>query len=103
MSFICVEYLCERCGERFESLEDRAAISPSLPHCGSKATRVISAAHTKTFLVTAVNRGYSPPPPRALSTRSLAEGERYSEWRKARSEARKRARREQIYRELKGT
>lgn len=91
MSLIMLEYLCEICDERFESLESRSAMPPFLlhPRCGALAERVISAVKFKTKF-SEVTRGKSdPPPPGTVDTRALAEGMSTNEWRKRRSKERR--------------
>ena len=80
-SFICIEYGCAVCGQRFDSLEDRAEPAASLPHCGQPAPRVVSAPMGR-VRGTEVIRGESDrPPPGAMDTSALADGMPYKEWR----------------------
>lgn len=81
MSWIMIEYLCPTCGQRFESLEDRAAPSAQLPHCEAQAARVLSAVRGR-VKIGEVRRGKNEErPPGVLNTEPLADGQPYADWR----------------------
>lgn len=104
MSLILVEYECDGCSSRYESLEERPAPARVLHVCGCEAERVLSAPHPKVATVrpTPVTRGKSDPPPshRAVDTRPLADGVSTTEWRAKRREMWKAERHAQVRREL---
>lgn len=78
-----LEYLCETCGERIESLERRADPAASLPHCDGRAVRVPSAVTGRRVKISEVTRGKSDErPPGVLNTEPLADGMPRSEWKK---------------------
>lgn len=85
MSYIMIEYLCEVCGDRFESLEDRGAPAASLPHCGKEASRVISAVTGSVKLGSVTQGKNEAPPPNVIDTRPLADGEPLSKWKAKRA------------------
>ena len=82
MSFVIVEYFCETCEMRTESLEKRADVPRETAcECGGVAQRCISAPGLK-FQNFSVDRGKSDErPPGVMDTRPLAEGMPLSEWR----------------------
>lgn len=90
MSFIMVEYYCEECEIRFDSLETRGEVPPEMRHreCGNMAGFVISAPKKKTKYAE-VSRGKSDPrPPHIMNTQAIADGVSTNDWRKQRSKAR---------------
>lgn len=93
-----VEYYCEHCECRFESLETRGEVPPEARHteCGNMAEFVISAPKKKTKYAE-VSRGKSDPrPPHVMSTQAIADGVSTSDWRKQRSKERRDKRYSQI-------
>lgn len=99
-----LEYACDRCGARTESLELRSspAATKPCPKCKrGRAGRAVSAPLVKIPIVS-VSRGKSDPPPGPLTmdTRPLADGMPLKEWRKKRSAIRRDRRRAQNRREL---
>lgn len=104
MGWILVEYVCEGCEARYESLEQRPAPARTLHVCGCEAERVLSAPKPKVLTVspTPVSRGKSDPPPshRSVDTRAIADGQPVAEWRKKRSEMWRNERHAQVKREL---
>lgn len=105
MSWRLLEFHCDQHG-RFETLLPRSQAestsSLECPSCSSVCERVLSAPKIHTVWGAAANRGsYEPPPnPGYLSTRALAEGQSYSDWKKARREFRAEERRQQIKKEV---
>ena len=85
MSFVIVEYLCDDCGRRVESLEERKNVSRETScECGGVAEKCISAPGLK-IPNFSVDRGKSEPRPEGvMDTRPLAEGMPYSQWIKER-------------------
>ena len=76
-----LEYGCAVCGQRFESLEDRAEPAATLPHCGEPAPRVISAVRGRVKGTEIVSRGENgEKPPGFIGTEGLADGQSMSEW-----------------------
>lgn len=114
MGFMLAEYLCEDCGVRFESLEERPAPpaltctavtgvgSEALLICGGKGERVIGAPMIGAEKPHAVTMAKSDPPPtkRHLDTRGLADGMSTGEWKKKRREMWRDVGREKVKREL---
>jgi hypothetical protein len=97
-----LEYDCPRCG-RFDSLERRAKIPATLPHCGSVAYRAISAPRVKTPLISVERGASAEPPPGALDTRDIRDGMPLTQWRRNRSVQRRREARDSLYKALKST
>lgn len=83
MSWLMLEYVCPWCGARFESLEPRANPATSLPHCGGKAKRAVSAVKFKPHYGAVTTGKNDAPPQHALDTRPMADGVNMYEWRKA--------------------
>lgn len=87
MSFALHDYACPACGP-FEALVSRPApeIEPCC-WCQAPAERLISAPAVHTLYTVGVNRGRddAKPGPYAMSTRSIAEGQSISEWKKERA------------------
>lgn len=122
MGFMLAEYLCEDCGVRFESLEERPAPeaitctrkrpwsrglynldgSEEPLICGGKGERVIGAPMIGAEKPHAVTMAKSDPPPtkRHLDTRGLADGMSTGEWKKKRREMWRDVGREKVKREL---
>lgn len=90
------DYRCTECGWEFESLEDRDTTSIPCPDCSGQAETFISGVKLGTVWGYAATTGENQtPPPGAMDTRSLADGESYSKWRnKRRAERRDQRRRE---------
>ena len=83
MSWMLSDYHCPGCGT-FESLERRPAPETLQCECGEQAERTISAVRCRT-VYGSVTRGVSEtPPPGAMRTEALADGQPYSEWKKER-------------------
>lgn len=86
MSFVLLEFLCPE-HDRFESLEDRATAPDAAPcpQCGASSPWVISAPMGRVKLGSVTTGKFEPPPHRyALDTRPLADGMKYSDWKKKR-------------------
>lgn len=88
-----LDYRCPTCGTIFESLEDRAAPSASLPHCNTLAERTMSCPMVITQGVNVTRSTRSDPPPGAMSTQAIADGMSTSEWKARRKAERVKARR----------
>lgn len=105
MSWRLIEFECPDHG-RFEELLPRseAALTSShgCPSCGAVSDRIISAPKAGTVWGAAVSRGKSDPRPNpgVLNTESLADGRKYSDWKKERREFRAEERRREIKREI---
>lgn len=93
MSWMLAEYVCNHCGVRFESLEERPAPRLLPHHCedpgpplAGVAEMVISAPKVGTVWATAASMGKSDPPPtsRHLDTRDLGDGMSMTEFREKR-------------------
>ena len=95
MSYIALEYRCPECGEVFESFEERADPSLSLPHCNSTAPRIMSCPMviTQGVNVTRSVGRSDPKPPGAISTEAIADGMPVHKWKAERSKQRAEARR----------
>jgi hypothetical protein len=104
MSLILVEYVCDGCAERYESLEERPAPSRVLHACGCSAERVLSAPKPKIVTVrpTPVSRGRyeERPGPRAMDTRALADGASMDEFKAKRRKVWQEQRYQQVKREV---
>lgn len=82
---ILLDFRCRSCGEAFESLERRPPPAETGCECGGTADRIVSAVHFKQQLASAAKQGApEEPPPGAMDTRALAEGQRFSEWKRER-------------------
>lgn len=81
--FILLDYLCGTCDSLTESLQERAAIYDYIPcgGCGAMAGRTISPVRGKMGLAS-VSTGKNERPAGTLNTEPLADGMRYSQWRK---------------------
>ncbi len=103
MSWFCAEYWCRRHGA-FDELHPRSAVPASspCPSCHRAAERVISAPKPATTWGAVVSRGKTEPHdnPWVLNTKSLGEGERYSDWKKRRREFKAEMRRREVKKEL---
>lgn len=94
MSYKLLEYHCEDCGLTGESLERRGEIPPEKPcECGGVARKCISAAKWRQVWGAVVTGTSDPRPPEAMDTRPLAEGQKWSEWKKHR----RRKRRDEVW------
>lgn len=105
MGWILVDYECEPCGVRWESLEDRPAPVRVLHvACGKMADRLIGAPKPRvaTVLPTPVQRGRyeDRPGPRAVDTRAIADGASVSEWKAQRRKVWQEHRYQQVKREI---
>jgi len=106
MSWFMAEFDCPTHG-RFESLLPRAEAaytsSHGCPSCGVASARVLSAPKVGTVWGAAASHAKSNAPhenPAVLNTQPLADGMRYSDWKKKRREFRAEERRKEIKREL---
>lgn len=91
------DYRCHACGETVEHLLGRDEPAPPCA-CGGELEPVISGGHVRVPLVTAVSMGRSDkPPPGAMDTRPLAEGQPYAEWRADRKKVHDQRRRDRVH------
>jgi len=90
VAFVLREYACDS-GHRQESLETRGSECPSYlcEVCGGPSGPAISAVRSRTVWASAGTMGKNdePAPPWALDTRSLADGQSQSEFKKKRRAA----------------
>lgn len=95
------DYRCRACAATTEHLLRRDEAAPPCA-CGGELEVVISAVFGRTPRVTAVSRGRSDqPPPGAMDTRPLAEGQPYHEWRAERRKIHAQRRRDQVWRAIR--
>lgn len=101
MGYIAREYLCRRCGDRIESLEERGRERVDIPcPCGAVADPCISAVAYRVQQATVTRGKWDPPPaPTAMdATQSVGAGQSLQAWRKERKrmwQEKKRAKRRQ--------
>lgn len=103
MSWIVRDYKCSSCGNVAEQMVRRA--EPELVEpcaCGGIVLPVLSAVRGK-VKICSFNRGKSDkPPPGAMDTRALADGQPLDEWRAERRKVHQAARRKQIREMFRG-
>lgn len=87
---ILYDFHCPTCGTTSEHLVDRGTEFVRCD-CGGSAQRQFCAPKVRTVWGAAATFGgrEAPPHPGMMDTRSLAEGEKYSEWKKRRQESRR--------------
>ncbi len=97
-----LEYLC-KAGHRLESLEDRRepSLSVQCTACKLRAERCVSAPRVKVPSFSVSTGRSEPPPPGAMSTRSIGDGQPINEWRAERKKLSNAARKAWISKELK--
>jgi hypothetical protein len=101
--YFLAEYQCQRCHERFESLEDSHNIPQEMGHiCDPRqdetgtAIRVPSAVQGTMKMSSAITGRTEPPPPNTISTKELADGMSRKEWNKRRRKKIREARIDEI-------
>jgi len=94
---ILFDFRCEDCWTIAEHLVDKETAEVECPLCEGKAERIISGTHwgTKYGQAACTTGDNQEPPPGAIDTRSLAEGESMASWKKKRRSQRRDERRKE--------